>query len=186
MRYQYRVTKYDPSLRDSDGAFQNPDWTSYSDVGRIFGGVPLSEVGYLKVEASYLFAVEAFLTEAKIGELLLRGLENHTDRELPSFIQSHAVLTVPQCVEFARIALREIAWGKLVVPGRAYVHFGYDYYMYLGLPLQCPNAIAAAQKRGLFVEHFRSPYLRQRSNTALNLAPSGRWTLRDKAPRSAG
>ena len=26
----------------------------------------------------------------------------------------------------------------------------------------------------------------QRSNPALNLAPSGRWTLRDKAPRSAG
>ena len=140
------------------------EWTSYSDVGRIFDGIPLPESEYLNVEVAYLSSVEAFLREAKIETLQLRDLENHRGRALPQFIQSQAILTIPQCVEFARIALREIAWGKLVSPGRAYVHFGYDYYVYLGLPSRCPNAIAATHNRGLFVESCRSPYLRQRSN----------------------
>jgi hypothetical protein len=175
MHNQYRITKYDPSLRDSSGAFMGNEWTSYSDVGRIFDGVPLPEFEYLNVEAAYLFSVEAFLREAKIATLQLRGLENNRGSLLPQFIQSQAILTIPQCVEFARFALREIAWGKLVSPGRAYVHFGYDYYMFLGLPSKCPNAISATQGRGLFVESCRSPYLRQRSNPTLKQdAPSAR------------
>jgi hypothetical protein len=125
----------------------------------------LSESEYLAVEATYLFAVEAFLREAKIEALCLRCLENKAGRKLPKFVQTQAILTVSQCVEFARLALREVAWGKLVAPGRAYVHFGYDYYMYLGLPSQCKGAIAAVQSRGLFVEQFRSPYLRESALT---------------------
>jgi|SRR5687767_8429806 len=32
---EYRITKYDPRLRDSSGAYSLPEeWTSYSDVGR--------------------------------------------------------------------------------------------------------------------------------------------------------
>jgi hypothetical protein len=162
MRNQYRVTKYDPSLRNGNGAFTKDEWTSHSDIERVFNGVALSEAEYLSVEAAYLFAVEAFLHEAKVEMLQLRGLENNAARKLPKYIQPQAMLTVPQCVEFARIALREVAWGKLVAPGRAYVHFGYDYYMYFGLPSQCLNSISAVQSRGLFVEPFRSPYLRKR------------------------
>jgi len=175
MRNHYRVTKYDPSFRDANGAFLRDDWTSYSDIGRIYSGTPLSESEYLVVESAYLLSVEEFLREAGIETLQLRGLENNTRRVLPQFIQPLALLSISQCVEFARIALREVAWGKLVAPGRACVHFGYDYYMYLGLPTKCPMAIAAAHARGLFVERFRSPYLRERSNDAVQ------GPLRDKA-----
>lgn len=164
MRNQYRVTKYDPSFRDANGAFLKEDWTSYSDIGRIFSGTPLSESEYLAVENAYLLSVEDFLREAGVEMLQLRGLENNARHALLQFIQPLALLSVPQCVDFSRIALREISWGKLVAPGRAYVHFGYDYHMYLGLPKMCPKAIAAAHTRGLFVEQFRSPYLRERSN----------------------
>lgn len=167
MRNQYRITKYDPSFRDANGAYLRDDWTSYSDIGRIYNGAQLSESEYLAIESAYLLSVEEFLREAGIESLQLRGLENNRHRALPQFIQPLAMLSVPQCVEFARIALREVAWGMLAAPGRAYVHFGYDYYMYLGLPSKCPNAISAAQDRGLFVESCRSPYLRQRSNPAL-------------------
>jgi hypothetical protein len=167
MRNQYRVTKYDPSFRNANGAFLRDDWTSYSDIGRIFNGAPLTESEYFAVETAYLLSIEEFLREAEIETLQLRGFENNAGRALPRFIQPLALFTVPQCVEFARIALREIAWGKLVAPGRAYVHFGYDYYMYLGLPTKCQKTVAAAHSRGLFVERFRSPYLRERSNPAL-------------------
>lgn len=70
-------------------------------------------------------------------------------------------LSIAQSLDFARLVLREEAWGKLGVPGKAYVHFGYDYYMYIGVPSKCGRSIAIARDLGLFVERIRSPYLRQ-------------------------
>jgi hypothetical protein len=160
MRYQYRVTKYNPAFRDINGAFKGLEWTSYSDIGKSFNGAKLTEEQYLEVETVYLNAIESFLNEAKIESLVLRGLENHTNTQLPQFVQPNAVLEIPECVQFARIVLREQAWGRLVNPKKAYVHFGYDYYMYIGLPKRCIAAESQSQKSGLFVEPFRSPYLR--------------------------
>jgi len=164
MRNQYRVTKYDPSLRDDGGAFTGIEWTSRSDIGREFGGAPLSEAEYLRVETAYLFAIEAFLGEAKVESLTLSGIENTSSARLPGFAKSGANLSLRECVKFARLVLREETWGKLAAPGRAYVHFGYDYYMYLGLPSKCLGAVSAVHGQGLFVEPFRSPYLRERPN----------------------
>jgi hypothetical protein len=163
MRHQYRITKYDPALRDADGAWRIQDWTSHSDIGRRFGGLRLTQERYEQVEAAYLFAIGAFLAEAKIESLTLRGMENHGDATPPRDFRSGAELHVARCVDFARLALREQVWGRLTRPGRAYVHFGYDYYMYIGVPSCCASAVAAVRGRGLFVESFRSPYLRKRA-----------------------
>ena len=160
MRYKYRVTKYDPANRSADGAYRNDEWTSFSDIGRTFAGRLLSETEYLKTESAYLFSVESFLSEAKISSLHLRGLESAENPETPSHIFEDAQLGLLQCVEFAQLALRERIWGRLVWPGRAYLHFGYDFYMYFGLPSRCSRSIAEVQARGLFVETFRSPHLR--------------------------
>jgi hypothetical protein len=159
MKNQYRVTKYAPSLRDATGAYAGEDWTSRSDIGRVFDGGMLSEAEYLKVENSYLSAMENFLDEASIESLELKGLERHGAAG-GGFLRG-GNLSIAQSLDFARLALREEAWGKLVVPGSAYVHFGYDYYMYIGVPSKCKRSIAIARDLGLFVERFRSPYLRQ-------------------------
>jgi len=159
MKNQYRVTKYNPSLRDATGAYADCDWTSRSDIGRVFDGAMLSEAAYLKVENSYLSTMESFLDEAGIESLELKGLER---RDAPANGFSHGGnLSIAQSVDFARLVLREEAWGKLVVPGKAYVHFGYDYYMYIGVPAKCERSIAIARDLGLFVERIRSPLLRQ-------------------------
>jgi hypothetical protein len=163
MRHQYRITKYNPALRDANGAFKGDDWMACSDVGRAFGGVVLTQAEYQRIEDAYAFAVDSLLRAAKVDSLQLRGLENRGNSNLPSFVKLGADLDIAQCAEFARIPLREQAWGMLMAPGRAYVHFGYDYYMYVGLPVLCVQAVAAVRQRGLFVEPFRSPYLRQRA-----------------------
>jgi hypothetical protein len=75
--YQYRITKYDPSLRDPGGAYPSDEWTSRSDIGKSFDGVRLTEESYLRVEQAYLEAAVAFLSEARITELTVIGLENH-------------------------------------------------------------------------------------------------------------
>ena len=166
MRHQHRITKYNPALRDASGAFTGDDWTACSDVGRAFGGVVLAQAAYQLVEDAYVFAVDSLLRAAGVDSLQLRGLENRSNSKLPGFVKPGADLNVAQCAEFARIALRERAWGRLVAPGRAYVHFGYDYYMYIGLPRKCADTLDAVQQRGLFVEPFRSPYLRANTVTA--------------------
>ena len=161
MKNQYRVTKYDPSLKDATGAYADcsSSWTSRSDIGQVFGGLMLSEEVYLEVENSYLYSMKSFLDEAGIESLELKGLEY---RDTPRDALWHGrELSIAQSIDFARLVLRENAWGKLVVPGKAYVHFGYDYYMYIGVPSKCERSIAIARDLGLFVERFRSPYLRE-------------------------
>ena len=170
MRHQYRITKYNPALRDANGVFKGDDWTACSDVGRTFGGAVLTQAEYQRVEDAYAFAVDSLLRAAKVNSLQLRGLENRSNSKLPTFVRLGADLNVAQCAEFARIVLREQAWGKLVAAGRAYVHFGYDYYMYAGLPAECKQAVAAVRQCGLFVEPFRSPYLRQRNNRCMQVS----------------
>lgn len=159
MKNQYRVTKYDRSRRDATGAYAGCNWTSRSDIGQVFDGVMLSEAAYLKAENSYLSVMKSFLSEAGIESLELKGLERR-DASVDGFLHS-GNLSIAQSLDFARLALREEPWGKLVVPGEAYVHFGYDYYMYIGVPLKCEQSIAIANDLGLFIERFRSPYLRR-------------------------
>ena len=38
-----------------------------------------------------------------------------------------------------------------------FIHFGWDYYMYIGMPHPCPTAQARAAELGLYVEEFASP-----------------------------
>jgi len=47
---EYRVTKYDPSLRDARGAYSADDWTSVTDIGHAFGGVTLTDTEYQRIE----------------------------------------------------------------------------------------------------------------------------------------
>lgn len=152
---EYRVTKYDPAHRDPYGAYTRDEWTSVSDVGRTFVGVVLSEAEYRRVEDAYANVAVAFLREAGIWSLTVAGLENHSAVPLP-FADS-SPLGLAEVGEVLRRVLREEFWCRLEGAG-AFVHVGYDYYMYVGVPNPCPDAAALAVQLGLFVEPFRSPY----------------------------
>lgn len=160
MRHQYRLTKYNPASRGADGAYLLDEWTSFSDIGRSFAGVALTETEYLRVEADYLISLEEFLTEAGITSLRITGLETQRSGDIPTFIVPGRELNLAECIQFSQLALREQIWGKLVRPGLGYVHFGYDHYVYLGLPRACHAALKNARANGLFAEPMRSPYLR--------------------------
>jgi hypothetical protein len=40
----------------------------------------------------------------------------------------------------------------------AFIHVGWDYYMYIGVPTDCPASDRLAAASGLFVEECESPY----------------------------
>jgi hypothetical protein len=153
--FEFRVTKYDPAYRDRHGAYTRDEWTSVSDIGQAFGGSVLTEAEYRRVEDAYATAAVAFLREAGVPSLAVAGLENHEAVPLP-FAEGSA-LDLAEIDGVVRGVLREEFWCRLEGEG-AFVHIGWDYYMYVGVPQECAGAVILARRFGLFVEPFRSPY----------------------------
>jgi hypothetical protein len=156
MRYKYRITKYDPAKRNLLGHYLGEEWTSISDLGKTFCGHVFTQIEYTRVEATYLETVSKFLSESRIETLTIDKLEMH--QQMYSFEVGQS-LKLDAIQEISRLSLREILWCQLRHPRREYLHFGYDFYMYIGVPTACPVATAHAQSLGLFVEPWWSPYL---------------------------
>jgi hypothetical protein len=157
--FEFRVTKYDPAHRDRRGAYTRDEWTSVSDIGRSFAGVVLTETEYQRVEDAYATAAVGFLRESGVPSLVVTGSENHAGVPLP--FADGSPLGLAEVGEVVRRLLRAEFWCRLEGAG-AFVHIGYDYYMYVGVPWPCPSAETLARQHGLFVEPFRSPYSEQR------------------------
>jgi hypothetical protein len=148
------VTKYNPAYR-RQGAYTRDDWTSVSDIGRAFDGVVLTKAEYKRVENAYVASTVAFLREAGVRFLTVVGLENHEKRPLP--FSEDSVLDATEAADVVRRMLRNEFWCRLE-GADSFIHVGYDYYMYVGVPVNCPHSVAMARQIGLFVEPFRSPY----------------------------
>lgn len=151
---EFRVTKYNPALRGERGAYLPDDWTSISDIGSEYNGNVLTLADYQQVENAYVDVAFQFMQESRIASLVVTNLENPFKAPAPSEGDRLAGELLRQAI---RSNLREIYWCRLVA-STAFIHFGYDYYMYIGVPGSCPLSRAEAESRGLFVEPFRSPY----------------------------
>ena len=153
---EFRITKYDPKYRDRNGVFTKPDWTSFSEIGDVINGHKVTKSEYMKVEKAYIDSALHFLREANIVSLTVLGLENH--RKAPISVTEGQTLTLHKLQTSFRNVLREKYWCRFEQEGKAYVHFGWDYYMYIGLSVNCNKSVRFAKEHGLFVEKFTSPY----------------------------
>lgn len=171
----FRVTKYDPAHRLPNGNYVKDEWTSVSDVGRAYGGEIVTCSEYLRVEALYVRAVRSFLEASQLKTLRVVDLQANDieteafPAELTEETRARAA-TVVDGMEvggedldwIVRLALREALWCRLKGEHGFYVHFGYDYYMYLGS--EDLGAVPSPVAPGLFVEAFESPYHEEPSN----------------------
>ena len=165
--HQWRVTKYDPRRRGPDGAFVGDDWTAASDIGGSFAGRVLTVAEYLAIEDKYVRAALHFAAEAGVDALAIVGLEEHgaqaADPTGGACLVDGLVLRDGDRVggealaQTCRLNLRALLWCKLE-DARMFIHFGYDFYMYIGSIVPCPASIADARELGLFVEPMASPY----------------------------
>ncbi len=161
MPYQYRITKYNPQNRNARGNYLLDEWTAFSDIGKVFNGQRLDEETYYHTEDAYVSSALAFLNEARIRVLILAYLENHRGTQVPGLeLRKGKAYPLQEADRLFRLILREAFWGKFKGRGKSYIHFGWDYYMYLAVPSYCPQAIAYTEQQGLFVEEFESPYLK--------------------------
>jgi hypothetical protein len=156
---QYRVTKYDPTFRDASGAYTRQDWTSFSDIGRAFGDITLSREEYLRVESAYVDIAMRFLAEDGARSLRVVEVENHGG--LARAPKEGDIVSGEELAAVCSSILRDEYWCRLEADGR-YLHFGYDFYLYVGVKNQCAGSIQAAHGLGLFVEEFASPYLEEK------------------------
>jgi len=131
------------------------EWTSSAHVGRSFGGVLLTEAEYLRVEEAYASCAVAFLREAGVASLAVEGLENPRGLTLP--FSEGTSLSLEEITGVLRRVLREEFWCRLEGE-QAFVHIDWDYYLFFGVPIPCPEAEAAARERGLFVEPCPTPF----------------------------
>ncbi|MFI4979755.1 MAG: hypothetical protein ACHQIO_05355 [Nevskiales bacterium] len=154
---EYRVTKYDPALRDSVGSYVPVEWTSVTDIGSAFTGGTLTPAIYQTVEDAYVSAAILFMEEAQQSSLKIEGLESMRSTAVPPA----QTISVSALDPVLRSLLREEYWCRLE-GSKSFIHIGWDYYMYVGVPIRCPKAEAAASKLGLFVEPFLSPYRTRR------------------------
>lgn len=153
--FEFRITKYDPCLRSPDGAYARDDWTSIRDVGCVFDGVPLTVAEYERVERAYVDCALAFLRGSGTTVLAVRGLENNDGADVP-FVDGDW-LSLERVAAMLPRLLREEFWCRLEGDG-AFVHIGWDFYMYVGVSVASDAARTLAGESGLFIEPFRSPY----------------------------
>jgi len=132
--YEYRITKYNPDFRDRTGAFTREEWISVRDIGRTFAGVVLTRDEYMRVENAYVTTALALLKEAGLTSLRVEGLENNKAHQL-AFGEGD-ILSLAQIGDVIGRVLREEFWCRLT-GAAGFVHFGWDYYMYVGLPRPC-------------------------------------------------
>ncbi|MGC4070551.1 MAG: hypothetical protein QM784_38965 [Polyangiaceae bacterium] len=171
----FRVTKYAPAFRSPDGAYCRSEWTSATDVGRNFDGTTLACADYLNVEADYVEAVHRFMAALRITTLRVVDLEvNDNSDVLPtalvaetklwtSTVSEGEVVSAVRLDQVIRLALREAIWCRLEGVSGFYVHFGYDYYMYVGA--ESSELAPPLLPRGIYAEPFESPYRKESSGT---------------------
>ena len=153
---EFRVTKYDPALRDATGAYLGDDWIfGIEDIGRVFNGVALTQREYERVESAYVTTAIKLLEDAGITTLILRDLYNQSD--VPLTVADNEQLSLTQVAGVLKSVLRGEFWCTLE-HAEAFIHVGWDYYMYVGVPTASDAALALGAEQGLFVEPFESPY----------------------------
>lgn len=150
--YEYRVTKYNPEYR-VNGSYVREEWTSMAEVGTSFEGQLFTIEAYEEAEQKHIDFLCRLAEMCGVCQLEINSLEVN---ERVTW-QDGQCINLAQLKDVARKVLREECWCRLTAPS-FFIHFGYDYYMYVGcdLPIAETERIAAAYD--LFCEEMVSPY----------------------------
>ena len=167
--YYYRITKYNPNFRDEKGRYVKNDWSCFSDVGKTFEDGALTLDGYESVEVLYIEAILSFVKCMNIPYLECKDVEKDDEIEAVSKdesfvykqVKNNSKVNLKNLPVLLKLILRNYLWCRLVYGEQMFVHFGYDYYMYVGVAEGCEKVIKQIEASGLFVEEFVSPYLNE-------------------------
>ena len=170
---EYRITKYNPIFRNEDGYYLKDEWTDVSDVGKTFEGKMLTEKKYLETEKAYITSVFKMLEISNLNHVRIVGMwpDNLNERIIEvknrwyfeSAFESIVIfedklIQLNELELVLKLIFRGILSCRLEVCNQFYVHFGYDYYMYIGGKEITETACKEISNSQLFIEPFGSPY----------------------------
>ncbi|PEL14287.1 hypothetical protein [Bacillus sp. AFS017336] len=172
INYQWRVTKYNPDFRNEDGSYSlTEEWTCLSEIGKIIYGKEFTLDEYLQVEAAYVETIINFLEESGINSLRILKLSilNISEEDKKSslyetefdelILNEDMVVNIGEIRLICKMVLRNFLGCELYLKDKFFVHFGWDYYMYIGSYVDCLSAMQYAQNNRLFAERIQqSPY----------------------------
>ncbi|MBQ8403971.1 MAG: hypothetical protein IJX55_06055 [Clostridia bacterium] len=143
----YRVSKYNPLYR-KNGVYTRDEWTSYSDIGKIYGGKAFAAAEYEETESNYIQMLLELLKLLEIEGLKILCLEKY---EADLVWRENELLDSEKAAVFAADCLREKCWGKLTARGFVW-KTGYDFYMYFACDLMPQTISDVAKKYGLYTD----------------------------------
>lgn len=163
---EVRISKYDPKLRNDAGAFLGNEWASVSDIGRYEG---LTDKKYLDFEDRYWRTVLSMLESISISEVQITDVEFYPDINTEGFTElemqsleyckkhdpdKNGAVELREFENLFRAALREIIWFRARGDKETFVHFGSEFYVFLG----SRSVFSWDTIAGIYVEEFPSPY----------------------------
>ena len=153
----YRIVKYNPIYREN-GIYQKDEWTEYSDIGQTFDGELFTEQEYLKVEQNYIDCLIDLLNLNKTQILYVRDLEFFE----PIRWSNNQTVLLGDLPNLISDCLRDNCWCRLE-NGDTFLHFGRDYYVYIGVSIPYDDVNSICEKYNLFCNMQPSPYKKQRT-----------------------
>lgn len=151
--HQYRICKYDPLFR-INGAYTRDEWTSISDVGSVYDGHEFTMAEYEQAEQQHIDFLVNLAERDDAFPLTIRDFDSQgTKCQWCNGMEIHR----DQLPALLRDVLRERCWCCL---GSAefFIHFGYEYYLYVGCSFTDEAITALAHEHALYAEAMVSPY----------------------------
>lgn len=159
------ITKYDPLFRDKDGRYTKEDWMSFSQVGQIVDGHPLSLDSYLSIEEKYIKAGILFFQFHNCHRIIIKNFEKYDfesynlndKKELLKYYDSAfegTVIPIDDLSFFVKLVLRELIWAEFYCENSQGIalRFGHDYYMYFNSNDNMDILFDDVNRLGLFVD----------------------------------
>lgn len=166
---KYRITKYDPMLRNQKGAYIGNDWTSIYDFGDAVRQTTLQS--YYDIETAYIDTYMEILISKKVSYLTLNHVEivsdiqecieklktlnvklSTTQIELLRTIRDGCQFALNEFPDIFKLVMRELIWCDLCnCFENIIIEFGYDYYTYITCQIIDENIIEYAHSKGIYI-----------------------------------
>ena len=166
---KYSITKY---LKNSSR--KEDEWTSISDIGKVYNGKQLCIEDYKKTENAYVYTVLKIAKCMEIKKFRIKNvfrwkdlvkevLENQELRKLYpdsmlqtyEMIENDSIIDLETLSDLVRLELREDIGGLLYVPYRLKVFIGYDYMMGIHSSMSLENIFEYVTSQGLNIYQFK-------------------------------
>lgn len=151
--FSYRICKYDPQCREKNGTYKKEEWTDFSDIGNTFCDKVLTNAEYSRVENNYISCIMSIMEKSSLFALRIEDLEKYSQVAW----ENGGIISLDTLSHVCRDCLRNNCWCKLSGE-EFYIHFGYDYYMYVGCLLSLSEVSLICSSNNLFCELMDSPY----------------------------